>query len=245
MLKVLKIPEIYCGCSGWYYSWNPELSLDWYVSNSGLNAIEVNASFYRFPFPNQVKAWARKGKQLKWVIKVNRLITHRFKFGQRALEIFRNFRELFEPLEKYIAFYLFQLPPSTTPNSAEKIASFLKHANLERKVAIEPRNLKWFTKEWLNWAKEKNITWVSVDCPDFPRDIYKTTNFVYVRMHGRTAWYAHDYSQEELKDVAKRILATEPKAAYVFFNNDHDMLNNAQQMYLILNRMAKRKKRLL
>ncbi|MEO0119416.1 MAG: DUF72 domain-containing protein, partial [candidate division WOR-3 bacterium] len=68
--------EIYVGTSGWYYDWNLEGTFDWYLKNSKLNAVELNVSFYRFPFPNQVKSWANKGKSLRWAIKVSRIITH-------------------------------------------------------------------------------------------------------------------------------------------------------------------------
>ncbi|MEM2358961.1 MAG: DUF72 domain-containing protein, partial [Nitrososphaerota archaeon] len=31
--------------SGWLYDWNSGGTLDWYLANSGLNAVELNASF--------------------------------------------------------------------------------------------------------------------------------------------------------------------------------------------------------
>jgi uncharacterized protein YecE (DUF72 family) len=31
-----------------------------YVTNSELNAVELNASFYRFPFPTMVKSWSMR-----------------------------------------------------------------------------------------------------------------------------------------------------------------------------------------
>ncbi|MFP3209319.1 MAG: DUF72 domain-containing protein, partial [Nitrososphaeria archaeon] len=37
--------EPYVGTSGWSYAWNPD-GLEWYVRNSGLNAVELNSSFY-------------------------------------------------------------------------------------------------------------------------------------------------------------------------------------------------------
>ena len=111
----------YVGTSGWMYQWNEGSSLDWYAAESGLNAVELNSSFYRFPFPNQVKAWASKGKSLAWSIKVNQLITHRFKFNRNGYDAFSRFLRLFQPLESNIKFYLFQLPPILTPNSIENI----------------------------------------------------------------------------------------------------------------------------
>ena len=41
--------EVYVGTSGWMYPWNLGRSLEWYVNHSGLNAVELNASFYRIP----------------------------------------------------------------------------------------------------------------------------------------------------------------------------------------------------
>jgi uncharacterized protein YecE (DUF72 family) len=40
--------------SGWFYDWYDDGTLDWHVERSGLNVVELNASFYRFPFPNMV-----------------------------------------------------------------------------------------------------------------------------------------------------------------------------------------------
>lgn len=226
--------EFYVGTSGWFYSWNEGKNFGWYVKNSGLNSVELNASFYRFPFPNMIKSWTEKGKGLRWSIKVNRLITHTFKFGDKAFQLWRKFYNLFQPLESSIDFFLFQLPPSMTPTSASLIESFYEKTHLKERFALEVRNLKWFDEKWINWASKLGITWVSVDCPDFPLDVFNTNGLIYERMHGRTEWYAHLYSDEELKDVAKKILKLTPKKAYVFFNNNHAMLANSRKMLDIL-----------
>ncbi|MEM1943062.1 MAG: hypothetical protein QXO30_03050 [Candidatus Caldarchaeum sp.] len=52
--------ECFVGASGWFYSWNPDGSLDWFVRNPGLKAVELNMSFYRFPFPNMLRSWVVK-----------------------------------------------------------------------------------------------------------------------------------------------------------------------------------------
>jgi uncharacterized protein YecE (DUF72 family) len=222
--------EFFVGTSGWYYSWNEKRSLDWFVANSGLNAVELNASFYRFPFGNMVKAWAKKGRGLRWAIKVNRLITHTFKFSDKAFQSWQKFRELFSPLDANVDFYLFQLPPRTTPESATKIENFVAKTDLQRRFALEVRNLKWFNKAWIRWASKLGITWVSVDSPDFTRDVFNTNGLVYERMHGRTAWYAHFYNDEELEEVAVKIVKAKPEKAYVFFNNNSAMLANSRRI---------------
>ncbi len=226
--------ECFVGTSGWFYSWNPKRSLDWFVRYSGLNAVELNMSFYRFPFPNMVRSWATKGKDLSWAVKVNRLITHRFKFRERTFELWEKFQKLFSPIDSNVDFYLFQLPPSMTPKAIPVIEEFIAKTNLKERFALEVRNIKWFDTAYVNWASSLGITWVSVDSPDFPLDVFNTNGIVYERMHGRTAWYSHYYTEQELKNVAKRIQKANPKKVYVFFNNDHAMLENARRMQQIL-----------
>jgi uncharacterized protein YecE (DUF72 family) len=229
--------KVFVGTSGWYYDWNEDRTLDWFIANAGLNSVELNASFYRFPFPNQVKSWSKKGVSLHWAVKVNRLITHRFKFSDRAREVWQRFQDLFSVMNELIDFFLFQLPPSITDRSKDKIAQFVTDAKIAGKCALEPRNDSWFTAENIAWARSVGLTWVSIDAPEFTRDIIKTTDNVYLRMHGRTDWYRHSYKTNELKAIAKRIKTARPKRVYVFFNNNHDMLKNAQNMHAIFGRM--------
>jgi uncharacterized protein YecE (DUF72 family) len=196
--------EVYVGTSGWYYPWNEGGSLDWYVAHSGLNAIELNSSFYRFPYPNVVNSWARKGGDLRWSVKVNRLITHTLKFSDRAVEVWERFHSLFKP--------------------------FIERTELNGRFALEARNIEWYEAEWAEWASSLGITLVSVDSPEFPLEVYNTSGSVYLRMHGRTEWYSHHYSDEELREVMKRIFNSKPDKAFIFFNNDHDMLVNSRKM---------------
>jgi uncharacterized protein YecE (DUF72 family) len=49
-------------------------------------------------------------------------------------------------------------------------------------------------------------------------------------MHGREDWYRHDYMQGELEETAGMIKRTGAEKVYLFFNNDHAMLENAQRM---------------
>jgi uncharacterized protein YecE (DUF72 family) len=41
--------ELYAGTSGRLYDWNLGGSLEWYARSPGLNAVELNSSFYRIP----------------------------------------------------------------------------------------------------------------------------------------------------------------------------------------------------
>jgi len=229
-----KFMEVFVGTCGWLYDWNPQGTFDWYVKFSRLNAVELNASFYRFPFPGQINSWARKGSSLKWSVKVNRFITHVYKFGGKSYSTWCKFRKLFSKLDPYIHFYLFQLPPSFTDAMRERVEEFYLKTKLGKRFALEPRNRTWFKKENIKWAKKLNITWVSIDAPELSREIYRTTDAVYLRLHGRSAWYAHDYTDGELKEIAEKIVNAKPKRCYAFFNNDHAMLSNARRLFEML-----------
>ena len=229
--------KTFVGTSGWYYDWNKEKTLDWYIENSNLDAVELNASFYRFPFPNMIKSWARKGKSLHWAIKVNRLITHQFKFSGKAAATWKKFYDLFSPMHEFIDYFLFQLPPSFTPKGKSLIEKFFGKIKTAKKCALELRHELWFKEDLIKWVKSLGITWVSIDAPEFTRDIVKTTKNVYLRIHGRADWYRHNYTDRELRNIGKRIIAVQPDKVYIFFNNNHNMLKNARKMKMIAEKL--------
>jgi uncharacterized protein YecE (DUF72 family) len=78
-----------------------------------------------------------------------------------------------------------------------------------------------------------------VDSPEFPLNVFKTNGLVYERMHGRTGWYAHYYSDEELEEVTEKIVKAKPEKAYVFFNNDSAMLENSRKTLTIFKMRSK------
>jgi uncharacterized protein YecE (DUF72 family) len=219
--------KVFIGTSGWSYNWNEGNSLEWYVNNSDLNAIELNMSFYRFPYPNMVKSWLKKGKQLAWVIKVHRSITHYKKLNKESYVIFKRFQEIFKPLEKYIHYYLLQLSPRF--NNIDTLDLFIDECKCE-KLCVEFRNQSFFNDDIIKWAKKKGILIVSIDAPNMPQKIM-SNRIIYERIHGITDWYSHNYSREELLNIKNRILNCNPEQIYLFFNNNHAMLENAKTMH--------------
>ena len=222
---------MFIGTSGWIYDWNEWGNLDWYIRFSGLNAVELNASFYRFPFRNQVIGWSRKGKKLRWAIKVHRSITHYRRLSEKAYDIWKKFVDLFKPLDDLIDFYLFQMPPSFTKtnHNIEKIKLFYRKTGLGSRFAIEFRHSSWFNDETVELLRKLGATIVSIDSP-IATWITTSNKIVYLRIHGRGMWYAYDYPYEELRELAMKIIEFDPVKIYVFFNNDHWMLENATVM---------------
>jgi uncharacterized protein YecE (DUF72 family) len=219
--------DIYIGTSGWAYDWNLGKSLEWYATESGLNAIELNMSFYRFPYSNMIKSWVIKGSNLRWIIKLHRSITHFKKLNEESYSIYKKFKELFTPLEDKIHYYLLQLPPKFT--DIEKLDKFIEECGYE-KLSIEFREPSMFSDKIIRWSKQKGILLVSIDAPKMPYKIL-SKSIIYLRIHGRTDWYRHDYSEKELFEIKERILLKKPDIVYVFFNNNHAMLRNARTLY--------------
>lgn len=231
--------EVFVGTSGWMYDWNFDGTLDWYLANSGLNAVELNVSFYRFPFPSQVLGWSRKATNIRWAVKVHRSITHLRKLSDPALETWRRFYMLFQPLDECVDFYLFQMPPnfSASGGNLARVRKFFAESGLGRRFAIEFRHESWFSRELAETVSAMGATYVSVDSP-VKTFIHSSGGVIYLRMHGRSGWYAHDYSLEELSEIADTILSLGPRIVYVLFNNDHWMLENARLMLDMLRRKS-------
>lgn len=231
--------EVYVGTSGWLYDWNEDGTLDWFIENSGLNAVELNASFYRFPYRNQIMSWARKGVNLRWVVKVHRSITHLRKLSVKALETWFKFQELFKPLDRLIDYYLFQMPPNFTCSgeNLDRIKVFYGETNLGERFALEFRHSSCFNENVVNWASKIGLTLVSIDAP-IAKWIVKSNRNVYLRLHGREVWYGYDYGFDELRELAISVVDLKPGRIYVFFNNNHWMLGNAREMYSLLMKMV-------
>lgn len=228
--------DIYVGTSGWYYKeWNPNKTLDWYVQNSRLNAIELNASYYRLPSPEQVQAWVSKGSSLRWSVKVHRAVTHFHRFNQSAWESWKSFESIFQELDSRIDFYLFQLPPSFDISQRKVVEDFILQSKLGARFALEGRTDDWFSSEHEDWAKELGITLVSIDAPDLPRKILRSNDSIYYRLHGRDKWYFYDYPRKEMKEIVDAIQSVESDRIFFFANNAQFMLQDARIACALLN----------
>lgn len=224
--------DVFVGTSGWSYSWNRGGTLDWYVGSSSLNAVELNASFYRFPFRNMVTGWARRGGKIRWCVKVHRSVTHLHRFNETARSAWDRFLDRFAPLDPCIDWYLFQAPPSMKDTG--RIDGFFNGLPGAEKCVLELRNKSLLLDDAACRRLQERLPLVSVDSPDAENRIFDGET-VYLRMHGRGDWYRYDYPAGELKETADRIRRTGAQNVYVFFNNDHSMLSNARRMLGLLN----------
>lgn len=228
-------PLVKVGTSGYSYFWNEgrPSPFEWYVKQ-GFDTVEINATFYRFPSPSWTKVWSRAPRGFDFTIKVHRSITHYRRLGTCSHELLERFRRPLRLLEERIAFWLFQMPPSFTYSEKNlgKVTSFLQGIDLGAPVVLEFRHPEWW--EHVSDVSRTGAGFCSVDAPDLPRDLVSVNDILYLRVHGRDAWYDYVYNEEELKEMATHILQSPAERRYVYFNNDTGMLPNSLALKSIL-----------
>jgi uncharacterized protein YecE (DUF72 family) len=232
------MPEIHVGTSGWTYDdWagrfypedvkGPD-RLSYYASR--FDTVEVNASFYRFPTQNMIKAWNRRlGEEFHLVVKGHRRITHQAKLANCESSV-SGFMERIAQLER-LKMVLWQLPPSSSRDD-ERLEAFLE---LVRKTsaelgldpgsvrhAVEFRDESWWCDDVVEILAAHEACFVAVSHPELPKEVRPSTDLLYLRFHGEGGQlYDYDYSDEELRAWVERLRPhLEGRALYAFFNND-------------------------
>jgi uncharacterized protein YecE (DUF72 family) len=90
---------------------------------------------------------------------------------------------------------------------------------------VEFRNLSWMREETWSLLEKYKVAYANVDEPLLPPELHATTDFTYIRWHGRgrEIWFDYSYKREELepwipklKEVSKQV-----KTVYGYFNNHY------------------------
>jgi len=219
----------YIGTSGWsYYSFKgifyPEelKPKDWLKFYSKhLNTVEINATFYRTPRPSTFKKWYEETPpDFVFSVKAPKRITH-LKRLKEVAEDLASFLKSIEPLKEKARALLFQLPPSFKYDKA-LIEDFLKL--LPRKdyhCVLEIRNKSFHVEEFAELLRVYGVCLCFSDCgPRYPSWYeVKTTDFLYLRMHGSHQLYVSNYEEEDLDNLVRLIRKYEAKEVYVYFDN--------------------------
>jgi uncharacterized protein YecE (DUF72 family) len=131
--------------------------------------------------------------------------------------------------------FLFQLPPSFhyTATALKRIVSQL---DPERKNVVEFRHKSWWNERVFQTFRETGTIFCSCSAPRLPDQLVKTADDIYIRFHGTTRWYRHDYTRQELATWAKRIQDSGAKRVWAYFNNDRDgfAIKNARRFQIEL-----------
>jgi uncharacterized protein YecE (DUF72 family) len=231
--------ETHVGCSGWFYwHWRGIFYPDtkrtdtWfkhYLAN--FDTVELNAPFYKWPKDSTVKAWRRNApSHFRYSVKVNQLITHEKRL-RRTGKLVAEFCRIEEILGQQLGCFLFQFPPSYR-YTASRLKSIVTQLHPRVRNAIEFRHKSWWRQAVYRAFKKRGLIFCSVSGPRLPDELIKTGDVIYLRFHGRTRWYRHDYDLQELSVWADRIRQSGASEAWIYFNNDREgfAIKNAQTL---------------
>ena len=235
--------ELHVGCSGWFYwHWRGIFYPDtkrtdtWfrhYIEN--FDTVELNAPFYKWPKDSTVKTWRRNAPpHFRYSVKVNQLITHEKRL-RRTRKLITEFCRIEDILGPQLGCFLFQFPPSYryTPS---RLKSIVTQLDPQFRNAVEFRHKSWWRAAVYRAFQKRGLIFCSVSGPRLPDELIKTTDVIYIRFHGRTRWYRHDYDEAELSLWADRIATSGAREAWIYFNNDREgfAIKNAQTLRELL-----------
>jgi uncharacterized protein YecE (DUF72 family) len=213
------------------------------------DVVEVDSPFYRLPSPETTAKWAeRTPPDFVFHVKASAAMT-----GHEEAELeaaFREFREVFEPLEASgkMRGVLLQYHPRVkkSPEALEELTRV--RGLLDPLVPlIEFRHRSWVTEDelpdTLRFLERNGLAFVSVDSPPtratnvVPTIAAVTHPVAYVRFHGRNwrTWnirnakssaerFDHMYTDDELAEWVGPMerLAGEAEEVYALMNNNRD-----------------------
>jgi uncharacterized protein YecE (DUF72 family) len=158
--------------------------------------------------------------------KLPKLITHTKRLGLKG-EVKRDleeFTDLMLPLQQSgkLACFLIQLPPKYDYNP-DNLKAFFSILDERFRFAVEFRNISWLRDETFKLLKDHNIAYTIVDEPLLPGEVHVTTDFSYLRWHGRgkNIWFDYNYGKNELDAWVPKVkeAAAKTKKIYGYFNN--------------------------
>jgi uncharacterized protein YecE (DUF72 family) len=218
------------GCSGWFYwhwrgSFYPPDSAPntWFGHYAArFSTVELNAPFYSWPTVATAESWLRQcdGRPFVYTVKVNELITHTRRF-EGTERLVRDFGLIADLLGPHMGCLLFQLPPSFHFTAA-RLDSIVGQLDPRRRNVVEFRHRSWWHEDVYDAFREAGIIFCSCSGPRLPDELIKTADDVYLRFHGTTNWYRHDYTAEELAVWAARVRECRPARVWAYFNNDRE-----------------------
>ena len=229
------------GCSGWFYwHWRdcfypPGTPTNAWFEHyaSQFRTVELNAPFYSWPTVGTVETWRRQPgrRRFTYTVKVCELITHEKRFtGTKTLV--RDFYHIADLLGSRLDCFLFQLPPSFQ-FSAAALKRIVAQLDPRYRNVVEFRHRSWWTPRVYDAFRDAGLVFCSCSGPRLPDELVVTTpDDVYVRFHGKTKWYRHDYSSEELSLWVARLRDSGAKRIWAYFNNDRNgyAIKNAREL---------------
>jgi uncharacterized protein YecE (DUF72 family) len=227
--------HLYIGTSGWVYrSWKGPFYPDRLPGRRYLafyaqefSTTEINSSFYHLPRFTTFTNWAEQvPEDFIFAVKASRFLTH----TKRLLdpeEPWQRFVESAVNLGSHLGPILLQFPPSFTINAPRleaffKLAKTVKPRSFALRLVCEFRHESWFHPDIYRLLNRYRVAWCIADGAKYSRKDLVTTDFAYIRYHGRSKMFASNYSKAMLLKEARLIrqYLRDGLDTFVYFNND-------------------------
>jgi uncharacterized protein YecE (DUF72 family) len=178
--------------------------------------VEINNTFYRMPKESVLQGWAEQvPESFTFVIKASKRITH----DQRLKECGELLAYLFRvtsTLGSRLGPLLFQLPPNFKKD-VPRLKAFFDEMPERRRVAFEFRHASWFDDEVFETLRGLRAALCVADTGEEPAaPLVATTDWGYLRLR------REEFSDEDLRDWARRIREQPWKDAYVFMKHEEE-----------------------
>jgi uncharacterized protein YecE (DUF72 family) len=207
----------------------------------GMNAVEINSSFYRPHRPATYARWAASTPEdFRFAVKLPQEISHTRRLVDAAA-----------PLEAFLAQVgclgdrlgplLLQLPPSLAfhPQVAPGFLQMLR-SRFDGGLVCEPRHASWFTPQVDRLMDGLRIARVAADPAVVPQAVNAGgwPGLVYHRLHGSPRIYYSAYPEAALLDIAEQLRHAAASGAEVWciFDNtaEGEALRDAQRLRAML-----------
>lgn len=178
--------------------------------------VEINNTFYRMPKEDVLRGWAEQvPERFSFVLKASQRITHIQRLKECG-DLLRHLLRVADALGPRLGPLLFQLPPNFKKDLS-RLATFFDDLPAKRRVAFEFRHASWFDDETFALLKERSVALCVADTGEEPvTPLVATTDWGYLRLR------RENFSDDELRDWARRIREQPWGEAYVFLKHEEE-----------------------
>jgi uncharacterized protein YecE (DUF72 family) len=186
------------------------------------STVELNVTFYRLPEKKTFTRWYEESPPgFTFSIKGSRFITH-VKRLLSPREPLDRFMDGASGLKDKLGVILWQFPPNFGKHT-ERLGDFLKALRPhDARNAFEFREESWLDEEVITLIRQEGQCLCTADWPPFIDSLPLTSDFVYIRRHGRGGRYGSCYSKGQLRSDGERIMRypNNVRDVFIYFNND-------------------------
>lgn len=192
------------------------------------NALEMDSTFYGTPRADYVTRWRQVTPDtFKFCPKAPREITHDLRLVESE-GVLNHFLDTMRILGERLGPVVLQFPPDFRSDQHDGLVTFLSDLPDDIRFAVELRHRSWWNETTAALLRDYRVCWIAADYIHMPKDIWPTTDFLYLRFLGRHGQFATETHEivDRTDDLRRWHDAIESHldgitAVYAFFNNDY------------------------